>query len=363
VTEEVSNNDEQKAGQGQPPSAVLAEGQVQEDKAVSAEGNPAQNANDKADKPIKATKVRETLDRCWEFLRRTENTNVITAVSTFIIMLATCVTAAVILSGSSQTDKIVTAAQNIQTALETQNQQSQAALDRTLSENRRALRRNLRLNQRQFDNTLEQMAKQSEALRTSNTINREALESVQRAFVGYHTIECSRGKTGTRIYWSIQPVWENSGNTPALNVVNVYTMAEGRAKIPEEIFKGKLSELPETLSMDSIAPKALQETTPTSLDEAYIFGMDLGDGFENFTKAKPRHDLSIFGWIVYDDVLPKTPPHLTEFCRYFDTAGVVYGNPPQLKFDYPDCPQHNCEDEHCPDYKEIVAFANSRRAH
>jgi len=195
----------------------------------------------------------------------------------------------------------------------------------------------------------------------SNKLTREALESVQRAFIAYHSIECSRGKSGDRIYWSIHPVYENSGNTPALVAVNAYTIAEGKAEIPEEMFKvGKPGELPDKLISTSIAPKALQHTRPYSLDESYIFGMDLGDRFENFIKSHPRDDLSIFGWMVYHDVMPKTKPHLTEFCMHFDSPSLIDENPPKMKFNFANCTQHNCTDEYCPDYSEVVTFAESR---
>ncbi len=60
---------------------------------------------------------------------------------------------------------------------------------------------------------------QLKALLESNSINREALESVQRAFVVYHDVIENRhiihDKTGEHAVWSFTMPWENTGTTPA----------------------------------------------------------------------------------------------------------------------------------------------------
>jgi len=141
----------------------------------------------------------------------------------------------------------------------------------------------------------------------SNKINRESLQAVQRAFISYHGIVTTRAVSafGGERYISFQSEYQNDGNTPALNVVNMYVTGEGKSSIPEEIFlKGKPEELPDKFIVTSIGPKGtLQGTSPQLLPESYIFGGNLGDHYENFTKLHPRGDVSIFGWIVYRDVM------------------------------------------------------------
>jgi hypothetical protein len=211
-------------------------------------------------------------------------------------------------------------------------------------------------NKRQFAQTLGKMQE-------SNTINRESLEAVQRAFIAYKSIEVNRGKDGNRIFWDFQPLLENAGNTPALEAVSNYSVVETNAPtVPQQIFESGGEPLTLKLLPASIAPKAVQETPRAQKNESEIFGLDLGDQLEHLAQSHPRSDFYICGWTVYRDVFPNTNPHVTEFCQHLVTASIINGSPPKLRFDFEYCPQHNCTDEYCSDYKQIVAYAESRMA-
>jgi hypothetical protein len=60
-----------------------------------------------------------------------------------------------------------------------------------------------------------------------------------------------------------------------------------------------------------------------------------------------------FGWLVYRDIFQGTPTHVMEFCRVKERS-VREGNPPQPHLDWEFCERHNCADEQCADYKEII---------
>jgi hypothetical protein len=160
---------------------------------------------------------------------------------------------------------------------------------------------------------------------------------------------------------NIQPVWENTGTTPAIHAISDYTVLVGPVGITEDLFKSSgiattQSRLVETI----IASKATQGGVVSSWDEASIFGVNLGDNFENFPNAHQRGDVWIFGWTVYRDVMPNTKDHLTEFCRHLEQPGLIAETPPKIKYNLSTCPTHNCEDEYCPDYAEIVAYAEAK---
>jgi len=203
--------------------------------------------------------------------------------------------------------------------------------------------------------------KAANAAKSAADIARESMESAQRAYVALHSIEFTRGKTGNQPYWSVQPYWENSGSTPAIHAIANYTVLEGRAGITEEMFKSSGTPATQSRLVETvIASKAVQGGVVASLTEADLFGMNLGDNFENFTNTHQRDDVWIFGWMVYRDILAATKDHLTEFCRHMEPPGLITGVPPAIKYNLSTCPTHNCQDEYCTDYAEIVAYAESR---
>jgi hypothetical protein len=62
----------------------------------------------------------------------------------------------------------------------------------------------------------------------------------------------------------------------------------------------------------------------------------------------PTRAIYFYGWATYRDIFKDTPTHLTEFCRYL-TVLVIDGQNSQSEWGF--CSQHNCTDEDCPDYK------------
>jgi hypothetical protein len=83
-------------------------------------------------------------------------------------------------------------------------------------------------------------------------------------------------------------------------------------------------------------------------------GFRLGDILEN---NLIRHDRRayLWGWVAYRDVFPQTKAHISEVCQIVDS---IHG--PKNSFDpavgYVMCQEHNCTDEDCGDYKEMVRF-------
>jgi hypothetical protein len=72
-----------------------------------------------------------------------------------------------------------------------------------------------------------------------------------------------------------------------------------------------------------------------------------------------------WGWIVYKDIFPNTPIHVTEFCNHLLATGYTAPDsdnplPPPvtsnstITTNWESCKKHNCIDQYCEDYDEVV---------
>jgi hypothetical protein len=189
----------------------------------------------------------------------------------------------------------------------------------------------------------------------SNRINRDALESVQRAFVSYKEMTQTRTKQNGKMFWDFRAIYENSGATPALNTVNQFSYGIGNGELPEDEFQS-VAKKSEWTHAD-IGPKATQEVSYHAIEESFIFTRELGDGFQYLPTATARGDLYFWGWMVYDDVFHSR--HVTEFCRHMEPPQLVPSadtQPPKIIFYFNFCRKHNCTDESCEDYKDMLSL-------
>lgn len=180
------------------------------------------------------------------------------------------------------------------------------------------------------------------AIGESNRINREALMSVQRAFVNLKTIEIAAAQNtqGEHIGWSFVPQWENSGSTPT-KVLRQHSNCIPRTEPLSESFD--FPDFGPDKNQDSlIAPKA---TISSHILPPVPSGI-----LVEVQKRKLRFYL--WGWAAYRDVFQKSKVHLTEFCYELTsvTGDVMTGT--SLGTLYMACPFHNCADEYCKDYAD-----------
>jgi hypothetical protein len=190
--------------------------------------------------------------------------------------------------------------------------------------------------------------KQVSGIKESNRINRESLESVQRAFVTFLHIEAPResNTTNGKFFYEFMPVFQNSGNTPAKIVATSYG-SNIHDEPSEAEFIGRAD-----FTNITIGPKAIEPLGPARVqDEASIFDKELGDDLGRFREAKMVNNAVIWSWIVYRDGLPGTKPRLTEFCDGMVGAQLT---PSGIAFRSRSCGHHNCTDEDCPDYRQIM---------
>jgi hypothetical protein len=171
------------------------------------------------------------------------------------------------------------------------------------------------------------------ALRESNRISREALTSVQRAFV-FATGITLYAPVGAKSAMAIAQI-ENAGATAATNLVIV----ANRQILQSPQNLGEHFDYPDAVpgapSPRTLGPK---ETTISSITPIDPTCLDL----------LARGEVRLFEWgrITYTDVFHV--PHETDFC-FFTVGGVVdypQGSNKSLVF-FP-CTEHNCVDDACP---------------
>jgi hypothetical protein len=179
----------------------------------------------------------------------------------------------------------------------------------------------------------------------ANKINREALVSVQRAFVyvdGFTITPVTSVANKKRLLGiQVQGQIKNTGVTQAVDSryhINFHVADIQRLEnysFPDFDEKGAL------LSMDQamrafFAPQSSGLTFPVSIS------------FDNLRKTQQGHHLYLYGWIRYRDVFVNTEPHVTMFCYelIFDATPIT--TPQSIRtVRYNPCPKHNCVDEQC----------------
>ena len=177
----------------------------------------------------------------------------------------------------------------------------------------------------------------------------ETNKAVQRAIVNFKRVDYTKVRQVNEQtpQWQFSAVFENGGVTAAEQVV-AYFNADILASDPSEVtFIGP----PNTRVRSTIAPRGEQFFGRVARPLSFFPN-------EPQILSEPRF---FWGWVVYRDVFPHTKPHLTEFCKqfmelkYLPTANGVL----QVDLATGDCPgsRHNCTDEYCEDYKDIVEFA------
>jgi len=180
---------------------------------------------------------------------------------------------------------------------------------------------------------------QLKAMLKSNEINREALESVQRAFIFLAPVEGTayKNSAGTKIKsFSFRFPWENSGVTPTRNMATHVNWTFLPGPLPNDFSFPDLWSpgQPHINAHVAIGPKgSTNSTVPVSIE--YI----------NAMLAHKAH-LYFWGWAKYRDIFPNTPDHLTEFCMELTDLRFVRAEQ-RFQPEWVSCISHNCYDEEC----------------
>jgi hypothetical protein len=176
------------------------------------------------------------------------------------------------------------------------------------------------------------------AMIESNGINRDALTSVQRAFVniGKNMQENAviiPGQAEIQT-WEFRPKLENSGVTPTRNARNHANFLPWDGPLPDNFPFPDLGQIPEVPFI--LGPK--EAATGALLEVPFSAVKDVRD---------KKRKLFFYGWVDYKDIFPKTSEHISMFCiELTDVRGELKPNTPyQLTWGL--CPRHNCADTEC----------------
>src|SRR6266511_207045 len=198
-------------------------------------------------------------------------------------------------------------------------------------------------------------------LQQSNRINREALQSVQRAFMGFKEIKSNRRpRVAGNHYWKFSAQFENTGNTTANRLkvaLNCEILPGGE---PNDLMFSELTPAPGILTIGPHEPQLVGEI---QREEVELFGDDLGGviggvrpSVELTTRLANQPPLFCWGWEVYKDAFLGTKPHVTEFCERMIKV-ILDDEKGELHPAFGGCAGHNCTDDDCKNYPEIVKTA------
>jgi hypothetical protein len=194
--------------------------------------------------------------------------------------------------------------------------------------------------------------RQWKVMRESNKITRDSLISVQRAFVAFSQIKYNRfdNPIPTGEQWTFDGEFINSGTTPAIQAVQRFVVDELPNGLSEDRFAGDFSE--QKSNVGTVGPKAPYTVGPALKADSFVFGqpVDLKHP-ERIRPLKIERHIYFWGWAAYRDIFPDTPRHLTEFCAVLN--GISVSRSGQIQLTFVKCPEHNCTDEYCNDYKAI----------
>lgn len=177
------------------------------------------------------------------------------------------------------------------------------------------------------------------SLRESNCINRQALKSVQRAFVSVRRVEINpiageNPKEAVAAQFDLG--WENPGSTPAKHVTQHISTRWDATPIPEtfdfpdEWTAGESRQLNPTY----IAPKGFLGGGIFSVPASVLKQVHSGTTHVNY-----------WGWNRYTDVFGQQ--HITEFCFELKSNGMPFTLQNGFPFRLEECQKHNCIDEDC----------------
>jgi len=164
---------------------------------------------------------------------------------------------------------------------------------------------------------------------------RDVMFIANRAFVFLQKIEwqfIGDKATHTITKWKFVPIWQNNGNTPTKHMANQVNFAAFEKPIDLGFDFPELENL--QVGYTLIGPGAVMHA-------AHI---DISAELLEKVKNAEAHAY-IWGWADYNDVLPGTSRHRTEFCVEI----VVNGDPraENCQFFFRQHPQHNGTDDEC----------------
>jgi hypothetical protein len=182
------------------------------------------------------------------------------------------------------------------------------------------------------------------AAKMTAQVGNDALTSVQRAFItpkSLHQVRVFRHNEKNVDSWRFFMEWENSGSTPTRNARTRINYLRISTELPANFTFPDFGSDP-TIPI-VFGPKAVLSSTQLPIPTATMASVQ-----------QHRLHLYIWGWTAYNDVFRSTKLHVTEFCRELTEISGNLETGEQISFLFSTCAQHNCIDEECNDYEQMV---------
>jgi hypothetical protein len=176
--------------------------------------------------------------------------------------------------------------------------------------------------------------------RQANGLSREALTSVQRAFIYNSGFRLLSGRpsspdiaTQGGTLSGLESEFENSGATPGSEVIEVTNVCLRGGDIDDGFNYRDLRDNTQNRRA-MVAPgtrfKSWFYLTPEQVDSIMKF----------------KTHLYVWGWVWYVDSFQQS--HTTEFCAQYGGFADPTGATNVGSFVFDQCPKHNCADDNCP---------------
>lgn len=149
----------------------------------------------------------------------------------------------------------------------------------------------------------------ADAAMLSAEVSKLSVVAVQRAFVFVTAIKPSQAadiRSNDVIGWNFDVQLENSGDTPATNVI---------ARISHKTFN---DDLPDDFDFADFEAKDIPGFIPPRSTITMTVGQPINE-IEAVTQNKKR--LFLWGWVEYDDIFEGTPRHRVDYCFEIKISG------------------------------------------
>ena len=182
-------------------------------------------------------------------------------------------------------------------------------------------------------------------IQETNRINREALVSVQRAFINpqaFLSIPITSPSRKIITDWQFYFPWENSGATPTQHAITHSSFLLFDSAISDGFPFPDLGSARNTPLV--LGPKATLTSAPLQIPVTIL---------KSISPTGPH--LYFWGWLAYNDTFTQTKRHVTEVCRELTQIIGDFSNPnQQVQWIFTLCEHYNCVDDECKDYEAAV---------
>ena len=197
----------------------------------------------------------------------------------------------------------------------------------------------------------------------ANKISHDSVIAVQRAFITTEGTRANRfqNETPDGKRWAFEEYLVNNGTTPATQVIHLFAsdeLGKGIESLDENSFIGNEKDIANSKNnIGTVGPKGPYIIGPIFRTDEEVLNSKFSVDWKRagtIPGVVIQKKLFFWGWVIYKDVFPDTKPHLVEFCQQL--SGVLANTKEKsLQLVFGNCPGHNCTDEYCKDYEQIIS--------